>query len=259
MLYELEIPYAYTRDKQLISPENASKGQDYHCPECENPVTWRRKHTRNGYEVRSHFAHLPDIETNCNGKQVIHTAAKNLLCNYYNRSFRIKKPAVSIKGKCHKCSEISYFITKSALSHVHYAETECEIMDGERIVDVGVFGGRDTFGTKIQQLPLLFGIELYHTSRVPKEKWDDFMEVRLPVIEVKAQDIIDYHESGWQWLIDNYENRHTARISALKLNPIQQNWSYLLPETQSAFNCPNCKGDNDVRHTPTAAQPAAQR
>lgn len=233
MNYKLEIPYAYTSDKQLVSPEIASKSIDYFCPECENPVILRKG------EVRiAHFAHLPDVETNCTGEGVVHKVAKDFICNYYNRSFRIQKPAVGIKCKCHKCGELRYMRPQPIYSHLYHAKTEVDICEGARRLDIGVF----------YNLELAFGIEVHNTSRVSEEEWRDYGESRLPVIEVEAQDIIDYQESMWQWLKDNYENRHTARAPGLKLNPIRQNFSdrnmkkflWATELKQGLFDCPKC-------------------
>ena len=110
MNYKLEIPYAYTSDKQLVSPEIASKDIDYFCPECENPVILRKG------EVRiAHFAHLPDVETNCTGEGVVHKVAKDFICNYYNRSFRIQKPCSWYKMQMSQMRRIALYETSTYL------------------------------------------------------------------------------------------------------------------------------------------------
>lgn len=69
---DLEVPYGLHPDGYLEKAEDARKGLNYLCPECEEPLVFRA-----GEYMVKHFAHKAN--TNCSGESIIHKTAKMLI------------------------------------------------------------------------------------------------------------------------------------------------------------------------------------
>ena len=221
----LEIPYAYIGDTtNFVSPEKAPKGQVYRCPKCKTEVTLRRGKIR-----VPHFAHKSD--TACSSESVVHKVAKQIICDGYNRSFKIRKPVMAIKRSCPDCGKVAYQKHRNDLPHLCHAATEVTLVDAGLKLDVGLYIAGELVGA----------IEVHNKNRVDEKRGDKFLEAKLPFIEVEAQDVIDEQERHWQVLIDYYHLRHTHKFKVFFcLNPINQNVSLLLPEIQGQIECPKC-------------------
>ena len=229
----LKIPYAYIdANNNFVSPQKATKGQDYFCPKCKVEVILRKG------EIRTpHFAHKPD--TVCTVESITHVMAKNIICDRFNREFRMGKPLVGIKRVCPTCNKVAYAkFNHVGFSHRCHAMTEVDLPDAGIKPDVGIY----------QDLELQLAIEILNASKVTEERAKRYREARLPFIEVEAQDVIDESERHYQALIDNYHLRHTHTFKVcFQLNPIRQNlasatsdFKGLHPEIIGQIKCPQC-------------------
>lgn len=234
-MMDLKIPYAYINsNNNFVSAKEASKGQDYFCPKCNTEIILKKGKIRT-----PHFAHKPD--TVCTVESIIHVMAKNIICDAFNRSFKIGKSIIGIKRVCPDCKHVVYARFKTndiRISHRCYAATEVDLHDAGIRPDVGIY----------QDLELQFAIEIHNTNRVTEERADRFLEAKLPFIEVEAQDVIDEHERLNQALIDSYHLRHTQKFDVcFQLNPIRHNlasttsdFKGLHPEIIGQIKCPKC-------------------
>jgi hypothetical protein len=69
---ELKVPFAVDCQDKIFSPEQATKGVDYFCPNCNDPLIFRD----GGLNV-AHFAHKTSLT--CSNESITHKAAKMLI------------------------------------------------------------------------------------------------------------------------------------------------------------------------------------
>lgn len=89
---------ATTSTGQLISADDAEKGNDYTCPLCKNSFILRK-----GKQKRPHFAHK-NLSPDCTPETALHYSFKNLLAKKIQKHIVNEKP-LKIKWQCGKCHE----------------------------------------------------------------------------------------------------------------------------------------------------------
>lgn len=68
---------ATTADGEVIAPPQADRDAEYKCPECNDTITVRRGHERDGHAVARHFWH-PNGRNGCEGESDEHRRMKSI-------------------------------------------------------------------------------------------------------------------------------------------------------------------------------------
>ena len=94
---DLEVPYGLNPDGYLERAEDALKGFDYVCPECEEPLVFCA-----GEYMVKHFRHKAN--THCTGESIIHKTAKLLIAQTIrDQADSLKRRPINIQTVCVCC------------------------------------------------------------------------------------------------------------------------------------------------------------
>lgn len=181
----LKIPYALTQNKDIVNPRMANKDDEFFCPQCDSAVI-----LRSGEINRPHFAHKKDTE--CSAESVRHVTAKKMIIYAWKnpadmmhpRHDRFSPSGVFIFRKCRKCE-------KGAYGNILVGDIG--VIDDVKD-EVGVGNYRVDVGFMSCGIPE-FAIEVVHTHRVPREKWNDFTDWEFPCVEVECEHVLDRWKS----------------------------------------------------------------
>lgn len=102
-------PWAVASNGRIISIEHATKGQDYTCPKCGEPLSYCQSGT-GPHARRNHFKHKAD--TDCLGyctphetESYIHKTAKERIYNILHSCLENGQP-FSVSWKCSTCNQL---------------------------------------------------------------------------------------------------------------------------------------------------------
>jgi len=153
----------------------AKKDTHYSCPDCKEPVTHTKAHTRshtvNGVKtrisVRAFFSHLPNSKCSLYsnpGESHFHKEAKRQI------SYYIDKRLITFTRRCTICTKDDTIYTTTL---THTAKEE-HVYDRPARADVALFEGLD--------MKLI--VEIYHTHKTEEWKRPD------PWVELGAKDVL---------------------------------------------------------------------
>jgi flagellar biosynthesis GTPase FlhF len=174
--------FAYDPQKeQLVYIDEAIKGIEYLCAdkECRKPVFFRR-----GKINQHHFAHNISTDTercvsNNGGECKEHYDAKHHIEQHLQEY-------AFIVEECTDCKKQKYF---TGIYGYVRAKVEGLIQGCKRIADVLVY--EDICGIR----RIIAAIEVFHTHRVDDEKRGELQALNVPIIEVKATDVLEERKS----------------------------------------------------------------
>ncbi|WP_257294647.1 competence protein CoiA family protein [Endozoicomonas sp. YOMI1] len=169
---QLKVPLGLTIGGELVSPEEASKNEEYFCPSCEGNLILKKGEFRT-----KHFSHPSNSA--CNQESILHKTAKSLIIKSIVDNYKNGRK-ITIQNECSNC-KCDYEIN---LEPKTFSGAQEERRVGEFVCDV--VGYRN----KIESL----AIEVLVTHAV-----DDYKAKNLPIywLEVNAEDII---QNPYKWL-----------------------------------------------------------
>ena len=161
------IPFALNSENRLVAPEDAAKGTAYFCPECHNPLTFRKCTKR-----RSHFAHR--AKSKCSRESVIHVIGKLLVQRAFDDWWGGIAPQPMIQHKCKQCqsdrtSEFARGVNKHAYEYTFQS------------------GYRADVALLLDDEPR-FAVEVWYKSRVKDKKALDY---GIEFAEVRPDDLME--------------------------------------------------------------------
>jgi len=186
----LKVPYAADSEDKLISPLEATKGEQYFCPLCKSLLIFRR-----GPIKTPHFAHKPS--ENCSSETRAHKIAKQLIIQSVHNWKRRISPSPRIIRKCKICNSTIEQMLPDKLTHA----VEERTVEGGFIVDVALM--------KLNQPIAAIEVRATHKIGIYKRNM-----LELPFIEVDAYSIID-DPMLWN---PEYDNFHHVRCGKCKRN-----------------------------------------
>jgi|GEM_PF-624552 len=162
---ELKIPCAVDEAGKIFLPGEAEQGGRYFCPNCGNPVIFRKG------EVRTpHFAHKKSAT--CNLETVLHKSAKIFIRETVMKWLHDGFPAPMIYRTCEKCG------TEQGIPLQKVDDAILEYQLGQYRVDVALLAcGK----------PVL-GVEIFVTHEVDEQK---FKNLEVPFIELEAFSVLE--------------------------------------------------------------------
>ncbi|MBT4483504.1 MAG: hypothetical protein HOC71_07485 [Candidatus Latescibacteria bacterium] len=177
---ELKISVAYDKERNIVRPENAVTGVNYHCPACGELLIFRR-----GQIKVPHFAHKQTEA--CNQETIVHQSAK-LLIQKAIEDWKVGKsePPV-LERKCRVCDRN---VEQNLPEKVDYASLEHRLPEGF-IVDIGLIAHGNVEAA----------IEVRVTHEVDEAK---AQQISIPFIEVDGNEILE-NPSRWKPTIDFFK------------------------------------------------------
>jgi len=97
---ELKVPLAHDENGSIVSPDAASKGNAYYCPNCGDTLILRK-----GEIKIAHFAHK--VTDKCSYETIIHKLAKQKIAETVNAYIETKKDSPVIKRLCSVCDWVT--------------------------------------------------------------------------------------------------------------------------------------------------------
>lgn len=172
------VPWAFDLDRSPISPHRAAKRVDYACPVCDGRVRLRGGNTR-----RLHFFHVGD-NIKCalgQGESAEHLRAK----------LRLQAAVLAaLAGE----AEFSY-ITQCKRQHESVRKLPANAFDC--VLEVAIDSRRPDVLIRNRDRQPILAMEVFYTHRVTKEKFNDLERSGVPVVEVRAEDVLRTHGVGW--------------------------------------------------------------
>lgn len=101
-----DILYTIAKNKngELITAQNAEKGNEFFCVICDNNVLLRKSGKVGKNRKRPHFAHKT-LKPNCKPETALHFGFKNLLVNKLHKHIENKEP-LEFNWKCEYCYDL---------------------------------------------------------------------------------------------------------------------------------------------------------
>ena len=170
----LLIEYAYThKGSWHVTPDNAKKGVDYICPQCETEIIFKKGEIR-----QPHFAHKAN--TDCTPEGVLHAVVKNQLA----WRIHIQDALIALQQYCaeKKCNNI---VNLSRIKYTAFDNVQVEYMlpDSRYRADIALLLDNKVVGI----------IEIFSTSRVKEQKWDYLTEQGIYCLEIDAKYYMESH------------------------------------------------------------------
>lgn len=175
----LKVPIAIDENGAELRPEDAVKGSQYYCPDCQNALILRK-----GLLVRTHFAHK-EQPTRCDfiNETEQHFRAKLAIV----AAVKEKKPVYFVRH-CKVCSKAVYQDLPDKVTDVKLEYT----LSSNHRADVALFDKDDE---------LLAIIEVFVTHAVEDEKLSALAEI--PWAEFSAETILT--SPNWSPIKDNFK------------------------------------------------------
>ena len=164
----LMTPFALDSGGRLTHANDASRGNGYFCPACEQKLTLKR-----GKIKMPHFAHKP--ESNCSGETIKHQVAKlrvaDAITNW--KMGKTEAPRIALGCKNEWCGATKWLPLPDRVS-----EAVLELPIGAYRVDVALMNGETPMAA----------IEVKVSHAVDNTKAE---QLKIPFIEVDADAVID--------------------------------------------------------------------
>jgi len=168
-------PLAIDCNGNFVRIENAQKGQEYFCPKCNEPLTFRKQGT-GPHAHRNHFSHR--VNTDCHGlsESEIHRSAKEGIFKILHDAIENKQDFY-ITWKCPECGET---FRGNLLQWAKSVEMEKNLKDAQP--DVALLDERGK---------VLIAIEVVFTHEVEKPTWDFYLENNIVVVRIIVRTMED--------------------------------------------------------------------
>lgn len=103
MSKEILYTSALNTEGDLIHIDDAKKGNQFYCPDCEGEFNLKKNGKTGKGSKRPHFAHY-DLTSNCTAEGVLHYSFKKELCNLLEKHLS-EKHDLNIRWNCPECSD----------------------------------------------------------------------------------------------------------------------------------------------------------
>ena len=174
----LNVPFGLDENQHAVSPTEAIKGKEYHCPSCGDLLILRQGNIR-----IYHFAHR--TSNVCTQELIIHQTAKKLIYEAVNNWKASRFPAPIVVRTCPKCG---YKIEQPLPDKVERAEGEYSL--GEYRCDVVLITDNTPAAA----------IEIRVTHAVDEHKDEN---LPIPYIELEGEEVIKYPHL-WKPIVDKF-------------------------------------------------------